>query len=116
MRRRYLLGVLAVLLLVLAVWLVPMALAAAGDSASPHSLTGSGPDRAVRHSVPVPAGPPVARSARAPAAVGRRHDRHDAGDRVLLTSAHPRGRAALRAGAEAIAGGSPRRAGDVYAP
>ena len=35
MRRRYLLGVLAVLLLVLAVWLVPMALAAAGGSASP---------------------------------------------------------------------------------
>ena len=35
MRTRYLLGVIAVLLLVLAVWLVPMALAAAGGSAGP---------------------------------------------------------------------------------
>jgi hypothetical protein len=42
MRRRYLLGVLAVLLLVLAVWLVPMALAAAGGSASPQAA----PDQA----------------------------------------------------------------------
>jgi hypothetical protein len=37
MRHRYLLGVLAVLLLVLAVWLVPMALAAAGGSAGPQA-------------------------------------------------------------------------------
>jgi hypothetical protein len=35
MRTRYLLGVIALLLLVLAVWLVPMALAAAGGSAGP---------------------------------------------------------------------------------
>ena len=35
MRTRYLLGVIAVLLLILAVWLVPMALAAAGGSTSP---------------------------------------------------------------------------------
>jgi hypothetical protein len=33
MRSRYLLGVLAVFLLILAIWLVPMALAAAGDAA-----------------------------------------------------------------------------------
>ncbi len=33
MRTRYLLGVIAVLLLILAIWLVPMALAAAGGSA-----------------------------------------------------------------------------------
>ena len=33
MRSKYLLGVLAVVLLVLAIWLVPMALAAAGGSA-----------------------------------------------------------------------------------
>jgi hypothetical protein len=32
MRRKYLLGVIAVLVLLLAVWLVPMALAAAGGS------------------------------------------------------------------------------------
>ena len=37
MRRRHLLGLLAVLLLVLAVWLVPMALAAAGGSAEPQT-------------------------------------------------------------------------------
>ena len=35
MRTRYLLGVIAVFLLLLAVWLVPMALAAAGGSADP---------------------------------------------------------------------------------
>ena len=35
MRTRYLLGVIAVLLLILAVWLVPMALAAASGSAAP---------------------------------------------------------------------------------
>jgi uncharacterized spore protein YtfJ len=35
MRTRYLLGVIAVLLLILAVWLVPMALAAAGGSTGP---------------------------------------------------------------------------------
>ena len=35
MRTRHLLGVIAVLLLLLAVWLVPMALAAAGGSAIP---------------------------------------------------------------------------------
>jgi hypothetical protein len=35
MRTRYLLGVIAVLVLVLAIWLVPMALAAAGGSAAP---------------------------------------------------------------------------------
>lgn len=37
MRRRYLLGVLAVLLLIVAVWLVPMALAAVGGSQSPQA-------------------------------------------------------------------------------
>jgi len=35
MRPRLLLGVLAVVLLILAIWLVPMALAAAGGSAGP---------------------------------------------------------------------------------
>jgi len=35
MRTSHLLGVLAVLLLVLAIWLVPMALAAAGGSTTP---------------------------------------------------------------------------------
>lgn len=35
MRTRYLLGVIAVLVLVLAVWLVPMAVAAVGGSTSP---------------------------------------------------------------------------------
>ena len=35
MRPRHLLGVLAVVLLILAIWLVPMALAAAGGSAGP---------------------------------------------------------------------------------
>ena len=35
MRTRTLLGLIAVLLLVLAVWLVPMALAAAGGSGAP---------------------------------------------------------------------------------
>ena len=35
MRTRYLLGVIAVLLLILSVWLVPMALAAADGSTSP---------------------------------------------------------------------------------
>ena len=35
MRTRYLLGVIAVLLLILAVWLVPMALGAASGSAAP---------------------------------------------------------------------------------
>jgi hypothetical protein len=35
MRTRYLLGLIAVLLLILAVWLVPMALAAAGGSSAP---------------------------------------------------------------------------------
>jgi hypothetical protein len=40
MRTRYLLGVLAVIVLILAVWLVPMALAAAGDSPTPDGLSG----------------------------------------------------------------------------
>jgi hypothetical protein len=35
MRTRYLLGVIAVLLLILAVWLVPLALAAVGGSTTP---------------------------------------------------------------------------------
>jgi hypothetical protein len=35
MRTRYLLGLIAVLMLILAVWLVPMALAAAGGSTTP---------------------------------------------------------------------------------
>ena len=35
MRTRQLLGVIAVLLLILAIWLVPMALAAAGGSTTP---------------------------------------------------------------------------------
>jgi len=35
MRTRYLLGLIAVLVLILAVWLVPMALAAAGGSTGP---------------------------------------------------------------------------------
>jgi hypothetical protein len=35
MRTRHLLGLIAVLLLILAVWLVPMALAAAGGSTTP---------------------------------------------------------------------------------
>ena len=45
MRTRYLLGVIAVLVLVLAVWLVPMALAAAGGSTTPE-----GPETAVQPS------------------------------------------------------------------
>ena len=35
MRTRYLLGLIAVLLLILAIWLVPLALAAAGGSSAP---------------------------------------------------------------------------------
>ena len=40
MRPRQLLGVLAVVLLILAIWLVPMALAAAGGSAGPPGTSG----------------------------------------------------------------------------
>jgi hypothetical protein len=43
MRTRYLFGLLAVLLLLLAVWLVPMALAAAGGSATHEGGATSGP-------------------------------------------------------------------------
>lgn len=47
MRTRYLLGVIAVLVLILAVWLVPMALAAAGGSTSPEgSATSAQPSGA----------------------------------------------------------------------
>ena len=45
MRTRYLLGVLAVLLLILAVWLVPMALAAAGGSPAPDGQSGAAPSQ-----------------------------------------------------------------------
>ena len=40
MRPRHLLGVLAVLLLILAIWLVPMALAASGDTAGSPGQSG----------------------------------------------------------------------------
>ncbi|MGE5228166.1 MAG: hypothetical protein ACM3MJ_00425 [Deltaproteobacteria bacterium] len=40
MRSRHLLGVLAVLLLILAIWLVPMALAASGGSAGSPDASG----------------------------------------------------------------------------
>jgi hypothetical protein len=45
MRTRYLLGVLAVLVLVLAVWLVPMALAAAGSSPAPDGQSSPAPSQ-----------------------------------------------------------------------
>ena len=43
MRTRTLLGLIAVLLLVLAVWLVPMALAAAGGSGAPEASATQSP-------------------------------------------------------------------------
>jgi hypothetical protein len=43
MRTNYLFGVIAVLLLLLAIWLVPMALAAAGGSTAPDGGTMSAP-------------------------------------------------------------------------
>ena len=43
MRTPHLLGVIAVLLLILAIWLVPMALAAAGGSTTPDGSAASQP-------------------------------------------------------------------------
>ena len=43
MRTRYLVGLMAVLLLILAIWLVPMTLAAAGDPAGSPDPYGSTP-------------------------------------------------------------------------
>ncbi len=45
MRTRYLLGVLAVLLLIIAVWLVPMALAAAGSLPEPDGQSSPAPSQ-----------------------------------------------------------------------
>lgn len=52
MRTRYLLGVLAVLVLVLAVWLVPMALAAAGGSPAPDGQSSPAPSQGTASECP----------------------------------------------------------------
>jgi hypothetical protein len=45
MRTRYLLGILAVFILILAVWLVPMALASANDSTAPNGQSSPVPSQ-----------------------------------------------------------------------